>query len=137
MAEAEKADALLRLMDMHSARFRQSRDLEFKVNVAIWTVLVVLGKFLSDQRVKLDDWMMLLVYLLISAGIVMCHYRFWIKPIQASEDRDSAFISDSRKEIQALIGTSIKYLNLDQSWVCFEVGFTAFILAGLAVILAD
>jgi hypothetical protein len=28
MTEAEKADALLRLMDMHSARFRQSRDLE-------------------------------------------------------------------------------------------------------------
>jgi hypothetical protein len=137
MTEAEKADALLRLMDMHSARFRQSRDLELKVNLAIWTALVVIGKFLSDARVKVDDWGTLFIYLFVSAVIVICHYRFWLKPVQASEECDSAFLSDSRKEIQALTGTSIKYPNLDQSWICFESGFTAFILAGLAVMLID
>jgi hypothetical protein len=137
MTEAENADALLRLMDMHSARFHQSRDLEFKVNIVIWAVLVLFGKFLSDVRVKVDDWGKLFVYLFISALIVVCHYLFWLKPIQASEDRDSAFISDGRKEIQALTGTSIKYPNLDKSWVCFEAGFTAFILAGVAALLID
>jgi hypothetical protein len=137
MTEAEKADALLRLMDMHSARFRQSRDLEFKVNIVIWIVLVIFGKFLSDVRVKVDDWGKLVVYLFISAVIVICHYLFWLKPVQASENRDSAFISDGRKEVQALTGTSIKYPNLDQSWVCFEVGFTAFILVGVALMLVD
>ena len=65
MTEAEKADALLRLMDIHSARFRQSRDLEFKVNIVIWAILAIFGKFLSDARVKVDDWATLIIYLFI------------------------------------------------------------------------
>ena len=137
MTEAEKSDALLRLMDIHSARFRQIRDLEFKVNIVIWAILAIFGKFLSDARVKVDDWATLIIYLFISTVIVICHYRFWLKPIQASEDRDSAFIRDVRKEIQSLTGSSIKYPNLEKSWVCFEAGFTAFILAGVAVLIID
>jgi hypothetical protein len=137
MTESEKADALLRLMDIHSAKFRQNRDLEFKVNIVIWAALTIFGKFLSDAQVKVDDWATLIIYLFISTMIVICHYRFWLKPIQASEDRDSAFISDGRKEIQALTGTSIKYPNHDKSWVCFEAGFTAFILVGVAILIMD
>ncbi len=136
MTEGEKADALLRMMDTHSAKFRQSRDLEFKVNLAIWTVLVVLGKFLADQNVQLDHWAKWILYLVISAGVVFCHLRFWMKPIQASEDRDSAFVGECRKEIQSITGTSIEYPSLVQFWECFEVGFSAVILLGIAIILA-
>ena len=136
MTDPEKTDALLRLMDMHFTKFRQSRDIEIKVNLAIWTVLVVLGKFLSDKQVHLDSCVKWLVYLGISVVIVLCHYRFWMKPIQASEDHDSAFVGDCRGEIQALTGTSIQYPSLAQPWVFFEVGFSAVILAGIAVILA-
>lgn len=136
MTDGEKADALLRLMDMHFAKFRQSRDLEFKVNLAIWTLLVVLGKFLSDHQVQLVrpiDW---LAYVAISLVILFCHYLFWMKPIQASEDRDSTFIGHTRREIQKLTDTSIEYRDLKQRWVSFEVGFSAIILAGFAFILA-
>ena len=136
MSEGEKADTLLRMMDMHFAKFRQSRDLEFKVNLAIWTALVVLGKFLADQSVQLDHWAKWILYLVLSAGVVFCHLRFWMQPIQASEDRDSAFVGECRKEIQSLTGTSIEYPSLVQSWKHFEVGFSAIILMGLAIILA-
>lgn len=135
MTDHEKADSMLRLMDMHFAKFRQSRDIEFKVNLAIWTVLVVLGKFLSDQQLQLEGWGWGF-YLLISLIIVLCHYFCWMKPIQLSENRDSAFVGNCREAIQAITNTSIKYPSLDQRWVCFEVGFTAVILAGLAIILS-
>lgn len=135
MTEGERADVLLRMMDMHFAKFRQSRDLEFKVNLAIWTALVVLGKFLADQNVQLD-WVKWILYLILSVGVVFCHLHFWMQPIQASEDRDSKFIGECRKEIQSLTGTSIEYPSLVQRWKCFEVGFSAVILIGLAIILA-
>jgi hypothetical protein len=50
MTDSEKADALLRMMDMHLAKWRQTRDLEVRVNLAIWTALVVVGGFLAAQR---------------------------------------------------------------------------------------
>nr|VFJ78395.1 MAG: hypothetical protein BECKFW1821C_GA0114237_11812 [Candidatus Kentron sp. FW] len=135
MTDPEKADAMLRLMDMHFAKFRQSRDIEFKVNLAIWTVLVVLGKFLSDKNVQLEglSW---ILYIAISLIIVFCHYWFWMKPIQASEDRDSAFVGDCLKEIQSVTKISIEYPILVQPWVYFEVCFSAVILAGVAIILS-
>jgi len=98
MTYGEKADALLRLADMHFAKLLQSRDLEFKVNLVIWAMVVVFKKFLSDQRKQLDKWKNLLVYLLILAEIVMCHYRFRLMPNQASEYHDSAFVIYSIKK---------------------------------------
>jgi hypothetical protein len=115
MTDGEKADAMLRLADMLFPKFLQSRNLEFKVNPVICAMVVVFKKFLSDKRMQLDNWKNSLVYLLILAEILMFHCRFRLKPIQASEYHDSAFVIYSRKEMQALTGTSLKYLNLEKS----------------------
>jgi len=134
MTDMEKADAILRMMDMHFAKFRQSRDIEFRVNIAIWTGLFILGKFFTDLKIQIVGWGWFL-YIGISLVIVFCHYQFWMKPIQASQNRDSSFVRDCRGAIQTITKTSIQYPILKQRWIFFEVGFSALILIGLAIIL--
>jgi len=90
--------------------------------------------YYSDRL--LDNLGKFILYLLLSAGVVFCHLRFWMRPIQASEDRDSVFVGECRREIQSLTGTSIEYPSLLQAWKYFEVGFSSVILLGLAIILA-
>jgi len=46
---ADKQSFLTELLKVQSERFRQSRDLEFKVNITIWTLLVLLGKHLTAK----------------------------------------------------------------------------------------
>lgn len=136
MTDAEIVDALLRMMDMHFTKFRHTRDIQFKVNLAIWTVLIVIGKFLCDQCVQLDHWAKWALYLILFAVIVFCHYHFWLKPIQASMDRDSAFVGNCRKEIGLFTKISINYPPLVQAWKCFAVGFSVLILVGIAIMLS-
>ena len=137
MTESEKGDALLRMMDMHFAKFRQSRDLQTKVNLAIWTALVVAGGFLITQGVRLDNWVSWHIFPFVSILVVYGHYRFWMLPIQRSIDRDSAFINACRKEVQSLVGISIDYPPLPQPWMMnFTIGFSGIILAVTAIILA-
>jgi len=135
MTDGEKTDALLRMMDMHFVKFRQTRDIELKVNLAIWTALFVLGGFLANQRFHLDcpGWF---IYCIISVVILFCHGFFGMVPTQRSLDRDSKYVADCNKAIQELINTSIEYPPLQQCWRWFMVGFSGAILAGIAILLA-
>lgn len=136
MTDKAKADVLLHLMDAHWANYRQTRDIEFKVNIAIWTALIVCGKFLSDQNFHLNSFGKWLLFIILFLLVTICHYHLWMRPIQSIEDRDSGFAKGCLKEVQSLAKTDIERSETLHRWTIFEVGFSGIILIFWAVILA-
>ena len=137
MNDKEKADALLGLINGRMSHFRQTRDIELKVNLSLWTVIVVAGHFLHG-KVPLHGlgW---IGFGLVTALVVLSHLFFWMRPIQRSEDTDAHFIALYRAEVEKLIGVNFGLPETKTPgwlWIAFEVGITAVLLAGVAFVLS-
>ena len=87
MTDKEKADSLIELQKGLAEYLRQTRNIEFKVNIALWSLIVAAGSvFLSNNNLNLRDpvawfWFLTLVFT-ISVG----HLVLWMIPIQLSEN---------------------------------------------------
>src|SRR5947207_2009408 len=102
MNEKDKVDALLRLLDSHLTPLCQTRDLEFKVNISFWTVIVLAGYFLHGKiHLQGANWFGFVALLVI---LVCAHTYLWMFPIQKSEDTDGASIRFYRSEVEKLVG---------------------------------
>lgn len=132
MSDHEKSEVLLRLIEVYMGKWKQTRDIEFKVNIAIWTFLVLVVGFLAENSKYMQREFrcgeFVYVYVLSSVAIVALHY-IWMTYIQNSEDRDGAFLGDCRQRLQTLGSPVPDYGKLTQNWMVLEVSFSAFILA--------
>jgi hypothetical protein len=137
MDDKEKVDALLRLLDSHLKHLCQTRDIEFKVNISLWTVIVAAGYFLYGKvRIHGLNWY---GYIAVSVVVVCAHTYLWMFPIQKSEDTDGDSIRFYRSEVEKLteVASSRPHPNPSgRLWIVFEVGMTAVLLAGVAFILS-
>lgn len=140
MTDKEKADCLIELHKEHMNHFKQTRDIEFKVNIALWTVIVLAGYYL-DSEICLE-WSNLCWYILVAAGIILCHLFLWLVPISRSEKFDLKCIKKYRKRIMELAEEKpIAYNKQTKNilhkrisyWIVFEVGITLLLLAILGV----
>jgi hypothetical protein len=150
MTDKQKADCLIALHDTQMDHFRQTREIEFKVNLALWAAIVLSGKFLQGQ-VYLDNFSSWLFFLFFAAIVTVVHLLCWMMPIQRSEDLDNHFIMCYRKEVERLVGTKFPRLEDRQprclwgivdtlrpygwSWIIFEVAITLFLLIGVGAML--
>ena len=151
MTDKDKADCLIALHNTQMDHFKQTRDIEFKVNLALWVAVVLSGRFLYG-KVKLDVFGEWVIFILLSAIIILAHLFLWMMPIQNSEDKDDHFIRQYRSEVEELTGiqlqkqkdkwppklwSMIDALRKDGwSWILFEVGITGLLLVGVAVVLS-
>ena len=150
MSAKDKASSLIALHNTQMDHFRQTRDLEFKVNLALWTLLVLAGKFLYGT-VLLDDLASYIIFSIVAIVICLAHLFLWMMPIQNSEDTDDYWIRQYRKAVENLTQTQLQkperkscclwriqeILRKDGwSWIIFEVGITAIILIGIGIVLA-
>lgn len=128
MRDKDKAEALSKILDGQLEKFRQTRNIEFKVNVALWTAIVVSGGFLYEHGFRLDNSEELKSYLMVSVGIFLAHVVFWMVPIQYSEDTDNHFIIEYRKKIASLCGYEAPERPLNFFWRLYKplrkTGFT-------------
>ena len=102
-------------------KFRQSRDLEFKINIALWTLIVLFGKFYFDEGFELN----ICCYLFFSLLIIIPHF-IWLKFIHESELNDLKFIYKCRDEI-----AQYKNNGKDDSknkWIFMEVVIKGFVV---------
>ena len=134
---ADRQTFLTELLKVQSERFRQSRDLEFKVNIAIWTLLVLLGKHLATQWPEPHDvpWPLFGAFALI---VVVGHWLLWVRPICRSQAADGKIISHCIARLRNLTQeetlpdiTKLK----SNPWEVAEVVMTAMILIGIAIII--
>lgn len=142
MTDKEKADCLIELLKEQMNHFKQTRDIEFKVNIALWTVIVLAGYYL-DLEICIVKWYHFIIYFGIAFIITYFHYRLWISPISKSEKIDLHYITEYRDRVEELTGEkSIPYNNKikdDQNkrirnWIFFELGITDFLLIILGVL---
>ena len=152
MTDKEKADCLLELHKTQLSHFAQTRDIEFRVNIALWTLIAAGGSFLYG-KVHLETDLSYLIFTIVSLGIYFGHLFLWMMPIQNSEDIDDYFINQYRSNIEKLVGVSIersfelrrprilwaltKTLRKDGwSWILAETGITLVLLIAIGILLA-
>lgn len=152
MTDKEKADCLLELHKTQLSHFSQTRDIEFRVNIALWTLIAAGGSFLYG-KVHLNDDVSYSIYVIVSLAIFLGHLFLWMMPIQNSEDTDDYFINQYRTQIEKLVGISIessfqirrprilwgliKSLRKDGwSWILAETGITLALLVVLGILLS-
>lgn len=151
MTDKEKADLLIELIKTQLDHFKQTRDLELKVSLALWTLIAVTASFLYG-KVRLTDLAPIGLFILIAIIVFVGHVFLWLMPIQNSEDKDDYFINKYRDEVEGLTGLTIPKQSLDKrpeilwrlvkhlrkdgwSWILTESGITLSLLIVVGILL--
>ncbi len=148
MTDNEKAGHLVVLLEHQLDHFKQTREIEFKVNLAFWTAIAVTGAFLYREGLRLSSCCDTIVYSLVAFLVWFAHVILWMVPIQYSEDTDDHFINQYRWQVESLCGFSPKqrdpgwfwsgYKQIRTggvSWVLAETWVTLFLLIALGFVL--
>lgn len=102
MEAKEKVDALTELAKAKMEKYKQTRDLQFKVNIALWTLVVLVGSH-SEQTLKLSGATDYLFFGVVVVAVVLSHYFFWLRPMSASMARDNAKALDLQYQAESII----------------------------------
>lgn len=147
MNEKEKAECLVELHKEESNRHNQLTNLEFKVNILLWTFITLAGYFLLKEILPKctpeQVFLLGIVYSLISVLLVLAHYFFWMFPITRSQATSAYFIRSYQCKIEELVEFSVSsnisetrpkitsfshFPSNYKSWIIAEVGITGFLL---------
>jgi hypothetical protein len=134
MEPKDKIAGLVELVKVRIDKYKQTRDLEFKVNIALWTLIVLIGRYCQD-RISLDttsDWVFFIILALI---IVLGHFFFWLKPISGSLAKDSAKALELQNEVENMISQRSDKPERDEQHTKKEYMKWNFFLAGITLIL--
>ena len=142
MTDAEKTTALIELEKIRIEKYNHTRDLEFKVNIALWTLIVLVG-YNYRNTFRIGTTTDLVFFILVAIVVVLGHFFFWLNPISKSERRDYSRALSFQKEAEKLIGTenapterNEKEIKRDYlMWNLFLVGITLMLFALLGVFL--
>lgn len=131
MTDKEKADCFIQLHKDRIDKFKQTREIEFKINLALWTFILVSGYYLKQQLgcAFEDIWKINSIFIIIGILIVIGHFWFWMKPIQKSENNDAEYSKEYRKIIYKLTSFEVKENEINsKSWIIFEICITILLL---------
>ena len=142
MTDKEKADCLIELHKGQLEHYKDTRTIEFKVNLTFWSFIILAGYYVKKEIV-FNPWVNtwhLIIYVLCSLIVILVYLFFWIKPIQKSEDMDDFFVNEYRSEVEKLTDIKIKPYNKRKRnknhWVLFMTGITAFLLIVVGIYLS-
>ena len=135
MTDKEKADCLIELHKEQLGKFKQTREIEFKINLTLWS-FIILGSYYINNEIHLttiyEHCSFCIGYLIIAVVIILSHLFLWVKPIKKSNDTDDYYVNGYRSEVEKLTGIQIskykKYSKKSQNWIFFEVGITVLLL---------
>ena len=140
MTDKEKADCLIELHKSQLDHFKQTRDIELKVDIALWTLIIASGSFLYG-KIYLTDPASRTIYQLIAFVIILGHTFLWKEPIQNSEDIDDYFINQYRNEVEKLTGVLInkpakRLRKSGWPWILVGIGITTALLLAIGILLS-
>jgi hypothetical protein len=138
MKEKDRGN-LIELCKIQMDHFEKTRNIEFKVNIALWTLIVLSGKFLYDKGIPINEsfWRI--------GGVIIFLHLWWMISVQHSEGKDLRFIYQCRQKLLEAVGFTPKGFIPDKnkwsilgslSWIFLEVGITILLLVGLAIVLS-
>jgi hypothetical protein len=142
MTDKEKTDSLIELEKIRIDKYNHTRDLEFKVNIALWTLIVLVGYYYRNTF-RIGTTADLVFFILLAIVVVLGHFFFWLNPVSESERRDYSRALSYQKEAEKHMGTEIapderneKEIKRDYlKWNLFLAGITLMLFALLGVFL--
>ena len=131
MTDTDKTTSLVELEKIRIEKYKQTRELEFKVNIALWTLIVLIG-YHYRGKLSIEYWEDLLFFIIVAIVIVLGHFFLWLVPISDSMARDNAKAYELQEEVEKNIGfkstiptRSIKSIKKDYlRWNFFLAGIT-------------
>ena len=130
MTDKEKADCFIELQKEQLKRFMQTRDIELKINIALWTAIIV-SAFYCKEKIILDSVVSKCIYIVVSIALVLAHF-YWLKNIQKSEDTDKHYFIEFRKAVVTLTEMEIEkhkgYFIKSSNWVNLQTAVTILLL---------
>jgi len=148
MTDKEQADCLIELHKEQSLKHKQLVDLEFKVNISLWTFISFAGYFIVKEIFPnhrgTDAIIFSVVYWLISIFIILAHYHFWLFPITRSQAVSDYFVKNYLCKIEELaeltissnsassrpvIKTFCDFAPNYRGWILKEAAITLFLLS--------
>jgi hypothetical protein len=146
MTDKEKADCLIELHKAQLQHLMQTRDIEFKVNVALWALIAGSGSFLYG-KLHLNGWCHWVFYSACALAIYLGHIFLWMVPIQQSTDTDNHYVNQYRSRVEALAGSTFpespkcklptKWRRSGWRWVVAETGITLILLVAVGLLLSS
>jgi small-conductance mechanosensitive channel len=136
----DKTAALVELVKLRLDKYKQTRELEFKVNIALWTLIVLIGYYYRDtfNLANKGDWVFFVVVTLV---IVPGHFFLWLVPVSHSLARDNAKALELQKQIENIVNERSDVPDRDEKqikksylgWNLFLAGITLLLLILLGV----
>ena len=135
MEPKDKSAALIDLEKIRIEKYKQTRELEFKVNVALWTLIVLVGYHYRDKFsiIYRED---LVFFIIVALIVVSGHFFLWLTPISKSLARDNAKAHEFEEEAEKVIGfksaiPARRYKSIMKGylrWNLFLAGITLLLL---------
>lgn len=143
MEPKDKAAALTEIIKVRMEKYRQTRDLEFKVNIALWTLIALVG-YRGEKTVDLSDWSDYVIYGVAALVIVIGHYFFWLIPLSESMARDNARALELQKQVENIVSEKTEKPERSEAEIkrCYKeinlflAGITLILLVLLGIYLA-
>lgn len=132
MTDNEKINYLVEMIKVKMEHFKQTRDIEFKVNIAAWTLIVIAYHPLSNLC-NINTCCLIFGLFLFAFA-----HTSWMCLIDQSESKDLETVYNIRREIEEK--SSFKYdTNItpvcEKKWLFVECGFTVILLFILGAVL--
>jgi hypothetical protein len=140
MTDKEKTDALIELIKIRVDKYKQTRELEFKVNIALWTLIVLIGQYYKSKvsDITTTDLILFIIALIL---IVAGHYFLWLVPVSESLARDNSKALELQDEVEKITGIkpsiplrTANAIKTDyRKWNMFLAGITLVLMALLSL----
>jgi hypothetical protein len=82
--DAEKFNALMKLADFRYQRWRERRSTDWKISLALWTLLVGAASYLIANKIRFKFY----VGAPFLITLVVCHALFWVRTNWISNQMD-------------------------------------------------
>jgi uncharacterized membrane protein len=125
----EKADCYIQLMNSLAEHSRQTRDIAFRINYAIWALIVAAGGFLYGKDI---DQCLIIVVIIIFALLYIIYRIF----LQCSIDKDTERIKEYEKNVLELSGYNKKQGDSRSwRWIIVEIIISIILLVIVGLLL--
>lgn len=133
----DKAECLIELQRTLAENRRQTRTIEFQVNILLWTLIAASVWFLHG-KVHLEPDYGIWWFLAIAAATYLSHLFLWMWPIQKSEDDDAYRLKEWTRLVEECCGLPVPDStpqSIGRKWIFFETSLTALLLIVGGIIL--
>jgi hypothetical protein len=129
MNETDKLQAYAELLKASLEKFNKTRDIQWKLNLALWTLMGALAGLLYGKWSP--SWAEAILALMAFSVV---YFFFWAHPIQTSLEQDREQFSKYRNRIEQLAGeenpTPITYAQPRFKWPLITSALTIFFRNG-------